>query len=323
MLESELISMNATVNRAISTGRPVGTFRSRMGGFFRTNGVGLAFLIPAFCFYAVFQWGPIGYNFLLAFQNYTPGMPAVWVGWQNFERVLSDATLPLAIINTFAFAGWALVIGYLVPIISAIVITELRKGRGFFRLAIYLPNIIPAISLYIMWIYMFHPTVGLLNQVLHFFGLANVEWLLSPKTALVSLVIMSTWANFGSTAVLYMASITSIQGELYEVAEIDGAGIWRRIRHITLPALQPTMVLLLLLQLLATLQVLQEPFVMTAGGPNNATMTLMYLAYNYAFVNAEFGKAGALGMMLFLLLLVLSLVYVKLTKVVGRQDQAR
>jgi multiple sugar transport system permease protein len=292
---------------------------SRLRQFFRVNGIGLAFLLPALCFYTLFQWGPILYNFLLAFQNYTPGLPPVWVGLQNFQRVLSDSVLPQAIANTFAFAGWALLIGYAVPIVAAIVITELRRGRAFFRLAIYLPNIIPAIALYIMWIYMFHPTVGLLNQILQFFGLPGLEWLLAPKLALVSLVIMSTWANFGSTAVLYMASITAIQAELYEAAEIDGAGIGARIRHITLPALQPTMVLLLLLQLLATLQVLQEPFVMTGGGPNNATMTLMYLAYNYAFVNAEFGKAGALGMLLFLLLMVLSLIYVKLTKVVGQK----
>ncbi len=286
---------------------------------FSRYGMGLAFLVPAFIFYAIFQWAPIIYNFFLAFQNYIPGLPAKWVGWANFRRVLGDSLLPIAIKNTLAFTGWALLIGFVVPIITAITITELRKGRSFFRLAVYMPNIIPAIALYVMWLYLFNPAVGLLNQILNFFHIPSSEWLLSPKTALVSLVMMSTWANFGSTAVLYMASLSSISEELYEAAEIDGAGVWKRIRHITLPALKPTILILLLMQLIFTIQVLQEPMVMTGGGPNNATMTVMYMVYNYAFVYAEFGKAGALGILLFIFLMVLSLVYVKANKLVEKE----
>ncbi len=289
--------------------------------FLGTYGIGLAFILPAFLIYGIFQWYPILYNFVLGFQNYTPGVPADWVGLQNFERVLSDSVLPKAFLNTLAFTGWALLIGFLVPVIAAIAITELRKGRSFFRLSIYMPTIIPAISLYIMWMFLFNPAVGLLNQILQFFGLPALEWLLSQKTALVSLVIMSTWANFGSTALLYMASLSAIPEEYYEASEIDGAGIWQRIRYITIPSLLPTMLLLLLIQLLATMQVLQEPFVMTSGGPNNATMTLMYMVYNYAFVYADFGRAGALGIMLFLLLLGLSVVYIRVNKIV--QDEGR
>lgn len=284
--------------------------------FFSTYGTGLLFILPALLVYGVFQWYPILYNFVLGFQNYTPGVPANWVGFQNFERVLSDSLLPKAIWNTLSFTGWALLIGFLVPVVAAVAITELRKGRSFFRLSIYMPTIIPAISLYIMWMFLFNPAVGLLNQILRLFHIPGLEWLLSPNTALLSLVIMSTWANFGGTALLYMASLSGIPEEYYEASEIDGAGIWQRIRYITLPSMLPTMLLLLLMQLLATMQVLQEPFVMTGGGPNNATMTLMYMVYNYAFVYAEFGRAGALGILLFLFLLGLSLVYIKVNKIV-------
>lgn len=295
--------------------------RGQLRKFFGTYGTGLAFILPALVIYGIFQWYPILYNFILGFQNYTPGLPANWVGLQNFRRVLSDSLLPKAIQNTFSFTGWALAIGFIVPIIAAITINELRKGRGFFRLAIYMPTIIPAISLYIMWLFLFNPAVGLLNQILHLFHIPGLEWLLSPKTALVSLVLMSTWANFGGTALLYMASLSAVPEELYEASEIDGAGVWQRIRYITIPSLLPTMLLLFLMQLLFTMQVLQEPFVMTGGGPNNATMTLMYMVYNYAFVYAEFGKAGALGILLFLFLLGLSLVYIKVNKTV--QDEGR
>jgi multiple sugar transport system permease protein len=297
------------------------SFGTKVRKYFGTYGIGLTFLLPALIVYGIFQWYPIFYNFMLGFQNYTPGIPAHWIGLQNFERVLSDSVLPIAIINTFSFAGWALVIGFLVPIIAAIAITELRKGRSFFRLSIYMPNIIPAISLYIMWIFLFNPAVGLLNQILIFLHLPGLEWLLSPRTALVSLVVMSTWANFGGTAILYMATLSSISEELYEAAEIDGAGIWQRIKFITIPSILPTMLLLLLMQLLFTMQVLQEPFVMTGGGPNNATMTLMYMVYNYAFVYAEFGKAGALGILVFLFLLALSFVYIKINKTVQEEGK--
>lgn len=294
--------------------------RSKTKRFLSRYGIGLAFLLPAFFCYGIFQWYPIIYNFVLAFQNYTPGLPAVWTGLRNFERVLHDSVLQTAIVNTLSFTGWALLIGFVVPVIAAIALSELRRGKGFFRLSIYMPNIIPAIALYVMWLFLFNPAVGLLNQILTFFHLPALEWLLATNTALVSLVLMCTWANFGSTAVLYMASLSAIPEDLYEAAEIDGAGIWSRIRHITIPSLMPTILLMLLLQIISTMQVLQEPLVMTGGGPNNATTTVMYMVYNYAFVYAEFGRAGALGAMLFLFLFVLSLIYVRLNNIVQKEE---
>jgi multiple sugar transport system permease protein len=122
---------------------------------------------------------------------------------------------------------------------------------------------------------------------------------------------MATWQGFGSTAVLYMASLTSINPELYEAAELDGAGFFARLRFVTLPSIAGTMKLLLVLQLIATFQVLQEPFVMTGGGPNDASLTVMLLTYQYAFEYLDFGKAGALGSLLFVAMIVLSTLYVK------------
>jgi multiple sugar transport system permease protein len=213
--------------------------------------------------------------------------------------------------NTVLFVVLALLLGYLVPVVAAVLLGELRRGKGFFRLAIYVPRIIPGIALYIIWRWIFDPQAGLANQVLSWLGLPVQTWLLDPNLVMVSLVIMSTWANFGGTAILYMASLTAISPELYEAAEIDGASFWQRIRAITLPALSPTLKLLLALQLIGTFQVLQEPFAMTAGGPAGASTTLLYLVYNYAFVDADFGKAGALGAIIFVVLLAVSIFYVR------------
>jgi multiple sugar transport system permease protein len=272
---------------------------------------GILFLLPAVAVFGLFLWYPIVQNFFLAFQSYVPGFDKEWVGLANLKAVLHDPQLPRAIINTLEFVGLCLAIGFVVPIISAIALTEVRRGRSFFRLAIYVPNMIPGIALYIIWRWVFQPDVGLLNQVLGVFGLPHQLWILSPKQVMLSLALMATWANFGGTTVLYMAGLSSVNPELYEAAEIEGAGFFRRIFSVTLPGISSLILLLLVLQLIATFQVLQEPFVMTAGGPNNSSLTVMLLIYNYAFVDVEYGKAGALGSLLFLALLCFSWLYVK------------
>ena len=273
--------------------------------------IGLLFLLPALTVFGLFQWYPILNNFILAFQEYTPGMESSWVGFDNYAAVLGDERFYTALQNTFVYVGICLVIGFFVPIAVAIAISLLRKGKGFLRLAIYVPNIIPAIATYIIWGWIFNPQFGLLNQIGGWFGAEPLQWLVDKNLVLASLALMGTWAGFGSTAVLYMASLTSISSEMYEAAELEGAGAWQRIRRITLPSLAPTISLMFILQLLATFQILQEPFVMTAGGPNDASLSVMLLSYQYAFNNVEFGKAGALGSLLFLMLVGLSFYYVR------------
>jgi len=277
----------------------------------RRSWIGLLFLLPAFLVFGLFQWYPILNNFLLAFQEYTPGLEPSWIGLANYESVLGDERFYVALQNTVAYVGICLVIGFAVPIAVAIAISLLRRGKGFYRLAIYVPNIIPAIATYVIWGWIFNPQFGLLNQVVGWFGLDGLNWLTDKNLVLGSLALMATWAGFGSTAVLYMASLTAISPEMYEAAELEGAGVWQRIRFITLPSLAPTISLMLILQLLATFQILQEPFVMTAGGPNDASLSVMLLSYQYAFSNVEFGKAGALGSLLFLALVSLSISYVR------------
>lgn len=279
--------------------------------FLRKYGMGLAFLAPAVLAFLIFQWWPILDNFILAFQEYTPGFDPEWKGTANFQAIFRDPRLPGALLNTVYYVGICLVVGYVLPIIAAIAIAEIRKGRGFFRLAIYTPNIIPAIAIYIIWRWIYNPQFGLLNQFLDIFAIDPQLWLLSKQQVIPALSFMATWQGFGATAVLYMASLTSINPELYEAAELDGAGFFGRLRFVTLPSIASTMKLLLVLQLIATFQVLQEPFVMTGGGPNDASLTIMLLTYQYAFEYLDFGKAGALGSLLFVAMIALSTFYVK------------
>lgn len=286
----------------------------------RRSWIGLVFLLPALVVFGVFQWYPILNNFVLAFQEYTPGLDPTWVGFANYQAVLGDERLWLALQNTAAYVGICLVIGFVLPVVVAIAISLLRRGKGFFRLAIYVPNIIPAIATYIIWGWIFNPQFGLLNQIGGWLGGDPVNWLTDKNLVLFSLAIMATWAGFGSTAVLYMASLTAISPDLYEAAEIEGANVWQRIRFITLPSIMPTIQLMFILQLLATFQLLQEPFVMTAGGPNDGSLSVALLSYQYAMQNIEFGKAGALGSLLFLLLVGLSFYYVRSSRLAERKE---
>ncbi|MEU9449714.1 sugar ABC transporter permease [Streptomyces sp. NPDC048277] len=155
---------------------------------------------------------------------------------------------------------------------------------------------------------------GLANETLRFLHLPTSNWTNGADTALVSLVVVATWANMGGTVLIYLAALQSIPGELYEAAELDGAGLLQRIRHVTVPQTRFVILMLMLLQIIATMQVFTEPFVITGGGPENATVTVLYLIYKYAFLYNDFGGACALSVMLLVLLGVFSAGYLRLTR---------
>jgi len=154
----------------------------------------------------------------------------------------------------------------------------------------------------------------LLNGLLGQIGIGNQPWLQSPSSALQSLVVVTTWANAGGTMLIYLAALQSIPAELYEAAELDGAGIAKRVWHVVLPQIRGVMLIMLILQIIATFQIFTEPFTLTSGGPVNSTTTIMLLIYDYAFQNADLGAASALSVILFLVLVTLSLGYLGVTR---------
>jgi multiple sugar transport system permease protein len=276
---------------------------------------GTLFLLPAMILFAFFVWYPIVYGFVLSFQdNSLFGGSGAWVGLRNFQRVWADPLFSVAWGNTAKFALYGLLFGYAIPIALAIAINEVRAGKAYFRLAFYLPVIIPPLVTVFLWRYMYTPDGGLLNGLLGLVGIGKQPWLQSPASAIQSLVVVTTWANAGGTMLIYLAALQSVPADLYEAAELDGAGIWRRIWHVTLPQIRGIMLIMLILQIIATSQIFTEPFTLTDGGPVNATTTIMLLIYNYAFQNADLGAASAVGVTLFLVLVALSLLYFGATR---------
>ncbi|MER6621635.1 sugar ABC transporter permease [Streptomyces sp. NPDC000931] len=272
------------------------------------------FLLGGLVCFALFSWYPAIRAVVIAFQKYTPGSDPEWVGTANFTRVLGDPEFGAAWRNTLTFTLLALLVGFAIPFVLALLLNELRHAKAFFRVVVYLPVMIPPVVSALLWKWFYDPGAGLANEALRFLHLPTSNWSNGADTALISLVVVATWANMGGTVLIYLAALQSVPGELYEAAELDGAGLLQRIRHVTIPQTRFVILMLMLLQIIATMQVFTEPFVITGGGPENATVTVLYLIYKYAFLYNDFGGACALSVMLLALLGAFSAVYLRLTR---------
>ncbi|MET9626759.1 sugar ABC transporter permease [Lentzea sp. NPDC006480] len=272
------------------------------------------FLSLALVVFAIFSWWPVVRGVVLSFQQVNFVTSPDWVGWENFERLLADPLFVVAWRNTLYFTVLALVIGFGVPFLTAVVLNELRHAKGYFRLLVYLPVMLPPVVTALLWKWFYDPGPGLFNSVLRGLGLPTSQWLDSSSTSMISLVLVITWANMGSATLIYLAALQTIPGELYEAADLDGAGILKKIWHVTIPQTKFVILMLLLLQVVATMQIFTEPFVMTGGGPEESTVTVLLLLYRYAFYYNDFGTASALSLILFTVLAVFSFLYLKITR---------
>ncbi|MFJ8000453.1 carbohydrate ABC transporter permease [Streptomyces sp. NPDC096310] len=273
-----------------------------------------AFLIGGLICFALFSWYPAVRAVIIAFQKYTPGAPPQWVGTANFTQVFHDPEFGAAWRNTLTFTVIALLAGFAVPFLMALVLNELRHAKSFFRVVVYLPVMIPPVVSALLWKWFYDPGAGLANETLRFLHLPTSNWTNGADTALLSLVVVATWANMGGTVLIYLAALQGIPGELYEAAELDGASLWQRVRHVTVPQTRFIILMLMLLQIVATMQVFTEPFVITGGGPESSTVTVLYLIYKYAFLYNDFGGACALSVLLLIVLSVFSALYLRLTR---------
>jgi multiple sugar transport system permease protein len=278
------------------------------------NLLAYAFMAAGIACFALFSWYPLVRGVLLSFQQVNFVTDPYWVGLENFRVLFDDPLFWTAWKNTIVFTGLALVFGFALPFVIAVLLNELRHFTGFFRVLVYLPVMLPPIVSVLLWRYFYDPGNGLFNTALRSVGLPESQWTQSSSTAMISLVLVSTWANLGGATLMYLAGLQSISGELYEAAELDGASVWQRLRHVTIPQMRFIMLVLLLLQVIATMQVFIEPFQLT-GTSNPDTVTVMVLIYRYAFtVNNDFGLAAAMSVLLFIVLGAFSALYLRLTR---------
>ncbi|QLQ35656.1 carbohydrate ABC transporter permease [Micromonospora robiginosa] len=299
--------------------RQIAARRAGLGRKVRDNLTGHTFLIGAVACFAVFSWYPMVRGVVMSFQRTRRG-ETTWVGWDNYARIVADPSFWTAWKNTFVFTGLALVLGYAVPFFVAILLNELRHAKGYLRVLVYLPVMLPpASALFLFKFYAYDPSeAGLFNAVLTALGLPTSEWMQSPTMTMPAMVLASTWMNMGGAVLIYLAALQNIPGELYEAAEIDGAGVWRRIVHVTIPQTRLILALLAMLQIVATMQVFTEPLILANGaGTQDSATSVAYLIYQHGFFQNDLNGAAALGVIMLVVLAGFSAVYVRLT---ARQD---
>jgi multiple sugar transport system permease protein len=278
------------------------------------NLLAYAFMAGGIACFAFFSWYPLVKGVILSFQQDNFVVPPYWVGLENYRVLFDDPLFWTAWKNTVVFTGLALIFGFALPFVIAVLLNEFRHLSGTFRVLVYLPVMLPPVVSVLLWRYFYDPGNGLFNTILGGVGLPTSQWTQSSSTAMISLVLVSTWANMGGATLMYLAALQGIPGDLYEAAELDGASIWQRLRHVTIPHMRFIMLVLLLLQIIATMQVFIEPFLLT-GTSSPDTVTVMVLIYRYAFtVNNDFGLAAAMSVLLFVVLGAFSALYLRLTR---------
>jgi multiple sugar transport system permease protein len=278
----------------------------------------LLFLLPFLLIFGVFSWFPILRSFVMSLQETNLVSQPTFVGLDNFARVLADPLFGKAVANTAWFALLALVFGFPVPLVLAVIMSEVRRFRGLYSALAYIPVVIPPVVSVLLWRFFFDASpTGVFNTILGWVGLGPLPWLQDAGSAMPSIVIEATWAAAGGTVIIYLAAMLSVPPELYDAAEVDGASIIQKLWHVTLPHLRSVLLVTLILQLIATAQLFAEPFLFTGGGPANSTMTVLLLIYHYAFQNSlggEYGMAAALSVMLAAFLGLFTAAYFWLTR---------
>lgn len=306
------------------TSRATSVRRKRHGrpsviGWVRGGGLSsLLFLLPLLFIFGLFSWYPILRAVVMSFQTTNLVTAPTFVGFNNFVRVVNDPLFWTAVRNTGWFALLALVLGYPIPLVAAVLMSEVRRWKGLFSALAYLPVVVPPVVAVLLWKFFYDASpTGVFNTVLGWAHLPPQPWIQSGLEAMPSLVVEATWAAAGSTIIIYLAALTGVAPELYDAGDVDGASVWSKIWHITLPQLRGVLLVTLILQIIGTAQVFLEPFLFTGGGPVSSTTTILLLIYNYAFQNSlggDYGSATALSVLLAVFLAVLSLVYFRLTR---------
>lgn len=283
----------------------------------RNDKTGYLMSLPYVLYFGLFIGFPLLFSFILVFHKWNIVTPMQWIGLRNFYRLFHDVQFFISIRNTLVFLAIHIPLQITLALLLAVLLNQKIKFRGFFRALYFLPVIVSGVVITILWQQLYAYETGLLNLLLMKLGFSKIPWLIDSNWAMPSIAIMATWKNVGLYIVLFLVGLQGIPRYLYEAAEIDGARPVQQFFHITLPALNSTMVLVVILSTIGGFSLFIEPFVMTGGGPMNSTLSAMLYIYNQAFYFGHMGYAATLG---FFFALIILLVVLFQKKFVERKD---
>jgi multiple sugar transport system permease protein len=283
---------------------PGGARRRQM----RTALTAYALLLPAFLILGTFQFLPALEVIRLSLTDRLLLRPDwSYIGLDNFERLWNDRRFWNSVRNTGYFVGVSVPIQTGLALVFAIALARRVRGIEVLRTILFLPVVASLVGVSVVWQWLYHPSVGLLNDLLRFVGLDPIRWLLDPTWAMPAIILLVVWNGTGYYMVIYLAGVLDIPSEYYEAARIDGASRWSLFRHVTWPLLTPVTFLIFILQMINSFQVFTSVYVMTGGGPIRSTEVVVFYLYQRAFDSLEFGYASAISVALFAFLITLTL----------------
>jgi multiple sugar transport system permease protein len=296
--------------------------RSRRRRRFSARGglAGYFFVTPSLLFLAVFVILPILASIYYSFAFYDLMKAPRFIGLDNYLKLLDDERYSRSITNTLLFAFGTVPSGVITSLALAVLINRSIRGIYTFRAMFYMPVVSSFVSVSLIWLWMYEPNFGLFNDIFEWAGLPRLKWLRSANTAMMSLIIVSVWKNMGLNMVIYLAGLQGIPPHLYEAAEIDGAGGWKKFMKVTAPLLAPTTFFVVIVYFIGALQMFVQVWIMTTqvgnnvltGGPLDSTVTVVVLIYSNAFESLKMGYAAAMSFVLFVIIALVTLINVKL-----------
>lgn len=279
----------------------------------RENLTAYSFIAPNFIGFCVFTLVPMIFAIGLAFCEWDGVHDISFIGLQNFIELLDDRTFKAAFKNTIIYCLGVVPLTLVCSLGLALLLNQNIRFRNFFRTVAFFPYVASLVAVAAVWNMIFSPSMGPVNMVLSALGVENLpRWAAGKETAMITVILFSVWKNMGYYMVIYLAGLQGINPDLNEAAHLDGANKWQTFFHVVLPQLRPTTFFVVITLTIASFKVYDQMFMITQGGPGNATITLVYDIYNVAFVNTpKYGYASAIAMVLFLLVLIVTILQFK------------
>lgn len=278
------------------------------------------FLTPALTAIFLFFFLPVLAAFVISFTDLdiyalADSARLRFIGLDNYRRLIGDPLFWTAMKNTFYFVVTATPLSIAVSLAAAILLnSRLIRFKAIFRLNYFLPVVTTLVAVAVIWRFIYHPRFGLLNYALGFVGINPIDWLGDPRWAMPAIILMAVWKNFGYNMIIFIAGLQNISDELYEAAQIEGAGPWKQFKYVTLPLLAPTTLFVSLITMIGFFQLFAEPYVMTQGGPVNKTLSIVLYMYQEGFRWWNMGYSAAIAFVLFGVIFIFTAIQLKIRK---------
>jgi multiple sugar transport system permease protein len=276
--------------------------------------MGYVFITPTMLLFVVFTIIPIFIALYLSFTQYDVLQSPVWIGFGNYALMIKDRLFRISVGNVFYFAVLSVPLNTILALLLASLLNMKFRGTQLFRVLFYMPAVTSGVVAATVWLFLLNPDYGIVNQFLGFFGIQGPAWLANSDTAMISIVIVALWQGLGGNMIIFLAGLQGVPSYLYESAKLDGAGPWALFRYVTLPSLKPAMFFVTTLNIIGALQLFDQAYVLTQGGPGYATMSVVYNIYQSGFSELHMGYASAQAFILAIMILVFSWVNARLNK---------